>query len=128
MASQLITEPSKSALLAHGSSPVTYKNELANADSIGFDDFTITLQQVIDGSDTANRAALKWQADAAKVTKWLAQHWIEVYTGNQYELAYENYQACLIASKRMNHPGLNKSLILTSLFAQLRNTKVVSFS
>nr|WP_297349310.1 AAA family ATPase [uncultured Glaciecola sp.] len=123
-----ITKPSKAALLAHGSSPITYKNDLEDADSIGFDDFTATLERIIDGSDTANRAALKWQADAPKVTKWLAQHWIEVYRSNQNELAYANYQACLIASKCMSHPGLNKSLILTSLFAQLRSIKVASFS
>jgi DNA polymerase-3 subunit delta' len=123
-----ITKPSKAALLAHGSSPITYKNELEDTDSIGFDDFTVSLQRIMDGSDTANRAALKWQSEAPKVTKWLAQHWFEVYKSNQNELSYANYQACLIASKRMSHPGLNKSLILTSLFAQLRSIKVVSFS
>jgi DNA polymerase-3 subunit delta' len=123
-----ITKPSKAALLGHGSSPITYKNGLEDTDSIGFDDFTETLRCIMDGSDSANRAALKWQADAPKVTNWLAQHWIEVYKSNQNELAYANYQACLIAAKRMSHPGLNKSLILTSLFAQLRGIKVVSFS
>ena len=123
-----ITKPTKAALLAHGSSPITYRNDLEDEDSIGFDDFTITLQRIIDGSDTANRAALKWQAEAPKVTSWLAQHWIEVYKTNQNEMAYENYQACLMAAKRMSHPGLNKSLILTSLFAQLRGIKVASFS
>jgi DNA polymerase-3 subunit delta' len=128
LATLQITEPSKAALLAHGSSPITYKNELEDADSIGFDDFTVTLKGIMNGSDTANRAALKWQVDAPKVTKWLAQHWIQVYKGNQHELAYANYQACLVASKRMSHPGLNKSLILTSLFAQLRNIKVAPFN
>jgi DNA polymerase-3 subunit delta' len=128
LATLQITKPSKAALLAHGSSPLTYKNGLEDEDSIGFDDFTVTLQRIIDGSDTASRAALKWQAEALKVTTWLAQHWTEVYKSNQNKIAYENYQACLIAAKRMNHPGLNKSLILTSLFAQLRGVKVTSFS
>jgi len=123
-----IPEPSKAALLAHGSSPITYRNELEDADSIGFADFVITLQGIMDGSDTANRAALKWQIDAPKVTNWLAQHWIEIYKSNQNESAYANYQACLVAAKRMHHPGLNKSLILTSLFAQLRTIKLASFS
>ncbi|MFT6330086.1 MAG: DNA polymerase-3 subunit delta' [Bermanella sp.] len=122
-----IPEPSKAALIAHGSSPITYRNELENADSIGFDDFVMTLKGLIDGSDTANRAALKWHFDAPKVAKWLAQHWLEIYKNNKNEFAYENYQACLIASKRMSHPGLNKSLILTSLFTQLRSIQVASF-
>ena len=119
-----IPEPSKAALIAHGSSPITFRNELEDADSIGFDDFVITLKGIMEGNDTANRAALKWQVDASKVAKWLAQHWLEIYKNNQNEFAYENYQGCLIASKRINHPGLNKSLILTSLFAQLRSIQV----
>jgi DNA polymerase-3 subunit delta' len=121
-----IPEPSRAALIAHGSSPITYRNELEGADSLGFDDFVMTLKCLIDGSYTANRAALKWHFDAPKVAKWLAQHWLEIYKNNKIEFAYENYQACLIASKRMSHPGLNKSLILTSLFAQLRSIQVAS--
>jgi len=123
-----ISIPSKAALLAHGSSPITYKNELVDADSIGFDEFLTTLQGLKVGNDSANRAALKWQGDARKVTNWLAQHWLEVYRNSQNALAYENYQACLLASRRISHPGLNKSLILTPLFAQLRTTKVASFT
>jgi DNA polymerase-3 subunit delta' len=123
-----ISVPSKAALLAHGSSPITYKNELVDADSIGFDEFLTTLQGLKDGNDSANRAALKWQGDPRKVTNWLAQHWLEVYKNNQDALAHENYQACLLASRRISHPGLNKSLILTPLFAQLRTTKVTSFT
>lgn len=120
--------PSRAALLAHGSSPITYKKELEDSESIGFDDFLKTLQGLTEGSDTANRAALKWQAEAPKVVTWLSQHWLERYKNTQNISAYDNYQACLVASKRMSHPGLNKSLILTSLFDQLRTKKVASFS
>jgi DNA polymerase-3 subunit delta' len=122
-----IPEPSKAALIAHGSSPIAYRNELDDADSIGYNDFIGTLKGLIDGTDTANRAALKWHVEAPKVAKWLAQHWLEIYKNNKNEFAYENYQSCLVASKRMSHPGLNKSLILTSLFAQLRSIQVTSF-
>jgi DNA polymerase-3 subunit delta' len=128
LATYNVSLPSRAALLAHGSSPITYKKELEEAESIGFDDFLITLQGLLEGSDTANRAALKWQTEAPKVVKWLAQHWLERYKNTQNISAYENYQACLVASKRMSHPGLNKSLILTSLFDQLRTTKVASFN
>ncbi len=120
--------PSRAALLAHGSSPITYKKELEDSESIGFEDFLKTLQGVLEGSDTANRAALKWQAEAPKAVKWMAQHCLEQYKNAQNVSAYDNYQACLVASKRMSHPGLNKSLILTSLFEQLRTTKVTSFN
>jgi DNA polymerase-3 subunit delta' len=123
LSSQEISAPSKAALLAHGSSPITYKREVEDPESVGFDDFMLAIQRLIDGSDSPNRAALKWQSDARKVVDWLAQHWIEIYTENQSPLAYGNYQACLNASKRLNHPGLNKSLILTPLFAQLRTIR-----
>jgi DNA polymerase-3 subunit delta' len=123
-----IEAPSKEALLAHGSSPLTYKRELEDPDSLGFDDFAATKQAIIDGSDSANRAATKWQADAPKVAKWLAQHWLEKYKQAESELAYENYQACLLAAKRMHHPGLNKSLIIAPLFAKLRNVATNRFS
>ncbi len=123
-----ISIPSRAALSAHGSSPITYKNDSEDADNIGFDDFLGTLQGLKQGNDTANRAALKWQGEALKVVKWLAQHWLEVYKNNQSALVYDNYQACLLASRRMSHPGLNKSLILTALFDQLRTQKVSSFA
>lgn len=128
LATHSIPAPSQAALLAHGSSPICYKRELDDADSIGFDDFMLAVQALIDGNDTANRAALKWQAHGPKVASWLAQHWIEKYKVDQKQSVYDNYQACILAAKRMNHPGLNKSLILSSLFAQLRNITTRRFS
>lgn len=123
-----IEQPSKAALLAYGSSPIKYRRELEDPDSVGFDDFIKAVQRLKDGTDSANRAALKWQAHAPKVVLWLAQHWIEDYQLKQSDTAFANYQACIEASKRMNHPGLNKSLILTTLFAQFRSANVASFS
>lgn len=114
-----IPAPTKMALQAHGSSPITYKNELEDPELIGFDDFTQTLKELLSGSTTANRAALKWQTEAAKASRWLAQHWIEEYKNTQKSLCFNNYQDCLSSTKRMSHPGLNKSLILTTLFAQV---------
>ncbi|MFQ3249704.1 AAA family ATPase [Glaciecola sp.] len=120
--------PTKEALIAHGSSPVTFKRELEDPDSLGFDDFKATKEGIVNGSDSANRAAQKWQSDATKVAKWLAQHWLEKYKSTESEVAYENYQACILAAKRMHHPGLNKSLIIAPLFAQLRAVSSNQFS
>ncbi|MFT5541947.1 MAG: DNA polymerase-3 subunit delta' [Glaciecola sp.] len=114
-----VTAPTKTALLAHGSSPITFKNELEDSETKGFDDFTETLRKLKSGSETANRAALQWQSEASKVTNWLGQYWIEEYKKNKNTKAYGNYQTCLSSAKRLNHPGLNKSLILNTLFGEI---------
>lgn len=119
LAAEGISAPSRAALVAHGRSPLTFKSELENTESKGFDEFTETLRKLISGKETANRAALQWQSEASKVTKWLGQHWIEEYKKNGNTKAYNNYQASLVSAKRLVHPGLNKSLILQSLFGEI---------
>jgi DNA polymerase-3 subunit delta' len=119
LASMQLTVPTKAALQAHGFSPITFKNELENTETKGFDQFTETLRNLSNGGESPNRAALLWQSEASKVTKWLGQYWIEQYKKDKSIKAYENYQACLYSAKRLNHPGLNKSLILNSLFGEI---------
>ncbi|WP_110427144.1 DNA polymerase III subunit delta' [Glaciecola sp. KUL10] len=111
--------PSKDALRAFKGSPLAYKNSVEQASGLLYTDFEFTIQELIERTTGVNKASIQWQKDADKLVVWLGQYFLNRYKDSNKESDFIAYQKTVDANKKLNHAGLNKVLILQSLFSHV---------
>lgn len=111
--------PSEAALRAFKGSPLAYKASTEDNSALLYTDFEKTISELSQKLIGINKAANQWQKDSDKLVVWLGQYFLSKYRNGQSENDYTAYQKTVEASKRLNHAGLNKVLILQGLFAQV---------
>ncbi|MDF2177634.1 DNA polymerase III subunit delta' [Aliiglaciecola sp. CAU 1673] len=116
---QIVAEPA--LLEMYYASPLILR-QMANAEAgLGYQDFITALDGLRQGSTSAVQVAGHWQEQAARFVHWL-QHWLLSQSkppGPQFNQWWPLYQASLVASKQLTHPGINKALLLSGLLSQL---------
>lgn len=117
---QGIEEVSEELLRAYGFAPLRVEAAIKNEDEF-------SVQSVQDGLNTLANSngqqyifelAQKWQENAAQVVTWCQQKAYQSYAENQQPKDYERYKACLRAIKTLQHPGVNKSMVLVGILKQ----------
>lgn len=109
----------RALLQAYGNAPLRVLEALRDDTSISYREFTDGLADMLSGNADITTFAGKWQGNAELVIDWCQQYYHDQYRQQLRNSDFERYQQCIGFAKRAQHPGINKSLLLTQLFSQL---------
>lgn len=115
LSSQSVTLNNGHALRAFKGSPLAYKQNLDDKTALNYLDFEQLIDQLKGHQGVVNKAATQWKDNARNLINWLAQYYFEQYRNTHKQGYFDSYQQCIDASKKLNHAGLNRVLILTAL-------------
>jgi DNA polymerase-3 subunit delta' len=121
--------PSELSLAAYKHSPLLYLEQIQET-SLHFASFTQDFTALTEGHASAESLANKWKDKAEDVVHWTAQLSLQLFAGEVKESDVQSrttvttkwmqiYDSSTAASKKLRHVGLNKTLILSALFAQI---------
>ena len=119
----IVDLPSEAALRAFKGSPLAYKASFEDKSSMFYADFEQTVDALRQQTIGVNKAATQWQKDAEQLVVWLGQYFLSRYTQSNNEQDFLAYQQTIQASKKLNHAGLNKVLILQGIFSHVQASK-----
>lgn len=114
---QGIQEVGESLLQAYGYAPLRVEAALNSDEDFSFQRVNDGLR-LLDGPDGRQHIfelAHKWQDNAAQVVTWCQQRAYQSYVKQQQPEDYERYKACVAAIKTLQHPGVNKSMVLVGI-------------
>lgn len=103
-------------LKAYGNAPFLVKASLED-DSTGlsFSDFQDGIARLMSGADSSVQLAAKWQDSGKQVVSWLQAAAHEKFVQSHLPADYDAYCYCQQALKHFEHPGVNKTVILTGV-------------
>lgn len=102
--------------------PLRILQELNSDNALSFDEFSTRVSQLASGHASSAEVAEKWQTEAAKIVLWLQDYVKQLIVKvPQNDTAWDLYRDCLAAGVALNNPGINRILLLSSLFSQLPN-------
>lgn len=105
-----------SMLRAYGFAPFRVKSSLENAsDGLAFSDFQDGIARLMSGADSSVQLAVKWQEHGVQVVGWLQSAAHEKYLQSQHSSDFDAYLYCQQARKHFEHPGVNKTVILSGV-------------
>ncbi|TPV59791.1 DNA polymerase III subunit delta' [Aestuariibacter sp. GS-14] len=112
-------EVSQALLQAYGNAPLRVLKALQDENSVSFREFSDGLADMLAGKADITAMAGKWQGSTELVLDWCQQYYHDQYRMQLRTSDFERYQQCLAFARRAQHPGINKTLLLSQLFSQL---------
>ena len=123
-------------LAAYRHSPLIYK-EQSTGDTMNFNDFQEDFAELSDGTKSAESIANKWKDRAEEAVNWVSQLSLQRFS-NTVKTTTDNrdtvvgtdwvqvYDKATEAGKQLRQAGLNRVLILSSLFACVASVACVT--
>lgn len=108
-------------LAAYGHAPLRVEAALSNDDKVDFREFTDEMANLMANKAEPHTLANRWQDHAGLIVGWCQQQAYQQYVRTRQKGDLDRYQACTDALKSLQHPGVNKSLILTGILLQQRS-------
>jgi len=89
---------------------------------LSFDEAYESMRAILagDADKQPQMLANKWQDNAGQVALWCQQQAHERFMQRQQPDDYVRYKACVDAVKTLQHPGVNKSMVLFGLLKQFQ--------
>jgi DNA polymerase-3 subunit delta' len=112
---QGIKDASPALLQAYGDAPLMVKAAIDNGDGTSYSEFLEEFKALLGGQQTVSVVAKRWQDDADMIIKWCQLEAHHRYVKSQHEGDFKIYSICSEARKTLQHPGVNKMLLLTSV-------------
>lgn len=108
---------SEEVLRAYGYAPLSVEAAVKCEDEFSVQNVQDGLNALVAGNGYQHifELAHKWQDNAVLVVTWCQQRAYRGYVERQQPEDYERYRACLRALKTLQHPGVNKSMVLVSI-------------
>ena len=107
---------------AYGNAPLSVEDALSGEDDFSYRLFSDGMRALLagDADKQPQMLANKWQDNAGQVALWCQQHAHERFMQRQQPDDYVRYKACVDAVKTLQHPGVNKSMVLFGLLKQFQ--------
>lgn len=117
---QGVEDASPALLQAYGGAPLKLLKAVSeDSEGLSFRHFNDGIDALFGGSTTPLALASKWQDSASQVVKWCQQRAHDAYLASQRQEDYAVYVACTRAVKQLQHPGINKVVVLTQVLEKL---------
>ena len=117
---QGLEEASPALLQAYGGAPLKLLTAInAESEGLSFRAFNEGVDALMAGSATALTLATKWQDSARQVVGWCQQRAHHAYTASQRVEDYAAYAQATQSAKQLQHPGINKVVVLTQVLERL---------
>lgn len=122
LATKGVEDASEALLNAYGGAPLRVEDALEGSEDFSYRDFTDGFQGLLAGTPNfqAQSLANKWQDNAMQVAQWCQQLAQQDYIQKQQPTDYARYKTCVEAVKTLQHPGVNKSMVLFGLLKQFQ--------
>jgi DNA polymerase-3 subunit delta' len=119
---QGVQDASEALLEAYGYAPLRLEAALNSESDFNYRTFTDGMGALLASSGSQQLLALanKWQGDAVQVATWCQHMAHKSYVERQQTQDYARYRACVDAVKTLQHPGVNKSMVLVSILKQFQ--------
>lgn len=119
---QGIDEASEALLAAYGYAPLRLAAALASDSDVNYRAFTDGMGALLASSGGAKLLELanKWQSDAVQIATWCQHMAHKSYVESQQAQDYSRYRACVDGVKTLQHPGVNKTMVLVSILKQFQ--------
>ncbi|MBT1449559.1 DNA polymerase III subunit delta' [Glaciecola sp. XM2] len=122
--------PTATELAAYQHSPLLYAEQY-DQKAVNFKAFHDDFNSLVDGALNAHEAAEKWKDAATDAVNWTAQLCMQRFSLNVKQTIensdtvvgahwMQGYDKATVAGKKLRQAGLNKTLILAALFAQIQ--------
>ncbi len=111
-------EVDEALLEAYGFAPLRTLAAVSEADKFSFRDFSDGFAQLMQGNASALSLANKWQDKASQIVTWCQQHAYKDYCRSQQRQDFERFTRCQQAIQSLQHPGINKAVVLCSVLEQ----------
>ena len=99
--------------------PLALLAELQEQQSFTYETFTVGLDALLQGNSSASQLAQSWQEHSDKVLKWL-QYWCKEQSEIKFSQSlWELNQAAITVIQQLRNPGVNKTLVLTTLLDKI---------
>ncbi|RDV27418.1 DNA polymerase III subunit delta' [Alteromonas aestuariivivens] len=115
--SQGVTNASVALLKAYGGAPLRLKGALEQQEGLSYQLFFERFTQLLCGQTDALELAREWQENAEQVVNWCQLYAHEQYIQHQQSEDQQRFSHCLEAKRVLQHPGVNKSVVLTGLLS-----------
>lgn len=112
-----VKEADEALLGAYGNAPLRLEEALEGGDEFNYRVFSDGMQALLAGDPKMQpqNLASKWQDDAIQVALWCQLQAQQNYIQHQSPRYYAHYSACVEAVRTLQHPGVNKSMVLFGL-------------
>lgn len=117
---QGVDDVDEALLNAYGNAPLRVAEALADESALTYRDFLTGLESILGNKQDITVVATQWQSDAEQVVDWCQQYFHDQYRKTMRNEDFKRYQNCLTMAARVRHPGVNKVLLLTQVFSQLK--------
>jgi len=109
-------------LAAYGNAPLRLEAALGTEDDFNYRVYTDGMQALLAGDPKMQPQILanKWQDHAIQVAHWCQLQAHQSYVKHQHPQNYARYSACVEAVRTLQHPGVNKSMVLFGLLKQFQ--------
>jgi DNA polymerase-3 subunit delta' len=124
--SQGIEDASEALLQAYGHGPLRVEAAMKSDDEFSYRSFSDGFGALLASSSGGGQKqqvlslANKWQSHAVQVTQWCQQEAQKAYRSSNQSRDYARYQYCVDALRTLQHPGVNKSLVLVGVLQQFQ--------
>jgi len=117
-----VEDASEALLQAYGYAPLRIVRALQGENDFNYRSFTDGMEALLGGDPNVQPFILanKWQDYALDVSTWCQQRALNAYKLNAQARDYERYCSCVEASKVLQHPGVNKSMVLFNILKQFQ--------
>ncbi|MCU7553968.1 DNA polymerase III subunit delta' [Alteromonas sp. ASW11-19] len=116
-----VEDASGALLQAYGGSPLAVRRALSEEDTaLSYRGFQDGIQALLSGAETSLALASRWQDAAPQVVTWCQQQAHRRYISTQQVQDFEMFSLCQHAAKRLQHPGINKVVVLCQVLELLQ--------
>ncbi|WP_414830681.1 DNA polymerase III subunit delta' [Alteromonas sp. H39] len=117
---QGLEDASPALLQAYGGAPLKLIDAMnKDGEGLSFRAFNEGVDALLAGSTTALSLATTWQDAARQVVNWCQQRAHKAFIINQRMEDYAAYSESTQAAKQLQHPGINKVIVLTRVLERL---------
>lgn len=116
LSSQGVTQVDRDMLNAYGGAPLRVMAAVEDESALQFHQCMQDIEDLLANKRDIVKTVSKWKDHAEQIIFWLQQHFNAKYTRSLSHEDYANYQQCISCVRRVRHPGVNKTLLLTQLF------------
>ncbi|MEC7690199.1 MAG: DNA polymerase III subunit delta' [Pseudomonadota bacterium] len=118
LAAQGMTDVTPATIKAYGYAPYTVLDSLQEgAEGLSFTGYQQGIADLMGNKESPRSLAVKWQEHAVQVVKWLQSDAHEKYIRTLHSDDYRASLKCQQASAQLQHPGVNKAVILTGVLS-----------
>lgn len=105
-------------LEAYGFAPLRTLKAVDDAQALSFRDFSDGFASLMQGQVSALSLATKWQDEAIQIVTWCQQRAYKDYCLRQQRQDFTRFEHCQQAVQTLQHPGINKTLVLCRVLEQ----------